>query len=85
MNHVGDIRQKGLMVGLELVKDKLTKEPYTPGENIGHKVILEARKHGLIIRPLGNVIVLMPVPAMSEKELSRAAYITYEAIKNVTD
>jgi adenosylmethionine-8-amino-7-oxononanoate aminotransferase len=85
LNHVGDIRQKGLMVGLELVKDKLTKEPYTPGENIGHKVILEARKHGLIIRPLGNVIVLMPVPAMSEKELSRAAYITYEAIKNVTD
>jgi adenosylmethionine-8-amino-7-oxononanoate aminotransferase len=85
LSHVGDIRQKGLMVGIELVKDKLTKEPYTLRENIGHKVILEARRHGLIIRPLGNVIVLMPIPAMSEEELSQVVAITYEAIKNVTE
>jgi adenosylmethionine-8-amino-7-oxononanoate aminotransferase apoenzyme (EC 2.6.1.62) len=85
LSHVGDIRQKGLMVGIELVKDKLTKEPYTLGENIGHKVILEARRYGLIIRPLGNVIVLMPIPAMSEEELSQVVAITYEAIKNVTE
>lgn len=85
LNHVGDIRQKGLMVGIELVRDKQTKEPYTLAENIGHQVILEARRHGLIIRPLGNVIVLMPILAMSEEELQQALSITYQAIKNVTE
>jgi adenosylmethionine-8-amino-7-oxononanoate aminotransferase len=85
LSHVGDIRQKGLMVGIELVKDKSTKEPYTTGENVGHKVILEARKHGLIIRPLGNVIILMPIPAMSEEEISQVVAITYKAIKNITE
>ena len=85
LSHVGDIRQKGLMVGIELVKDKLTKEPYTLEENIGHQVTLEAREHGLIIRPLGNVIVLMPILAMSEEELSQVVSITCLAIKNVTE
>jgi adenosylmethionine-8-amino-7-oxononanoate aminotransferase len=85
LSHVGDIRQKGLMVGIELVKDKLTKEPYTLEENIGHQVTLEARERGLIIRPLGNVIVLMPILAMSEEELSQVVSITRLAIKNVTE
>lgn len=85
LSHVGDIRQKGLMVGIELVWDKQTKEPYTLEENIGHQVILEARRHGLIIRPLGNVIVLMPILAMSEEELQQVLSITYQAIKNVTE
>ena len=85
LSHVGDIRQKGLMVGIELVKDKLTKEPYTLEENIGHQVTLEARERGLIIRPLGNVIVLMPILAMSEEELSQVVSITCLAIKNVTE
>lgn len=85
LSHVGDIRQKGLMVGIELVRDKRTKEPYTLEENIGHQVILEARQHGLIIRPLGNVIVLMPILAMSEEELQQVLSITYQAIKNVTE
>jgi adenosylmethionine-8-amino-7-oxononanoate aminotransferase len=85
LSHVGDIRQKGLMVGIELVRDKQTKEPYTLEENIGHQVILEARRHGLIIRPLGNVIVLMPILAMSEEELQQVISITYQAIKNVTE
>jgi adenosylmethionine-8-amino-7-oxononanoate aminotransferase len=85
LSHVGDIRQKGLMVGIELVKDELTKEPYTLEENIGHQVTLEARERGLIIRPLGNVIVLMPILAMSEEELSQVVSITRQAIKNVTE
>ncbi len=85
LRHVGDIRQKGLMVGIELVKDKYTKEPYPWEENIGHQVILEARKHGLIIRPLGNVIVLMPILAMSEEQLQRVVSITHQAIKTVTE
>lgn len=85
LRHVGDIRQKGLMVGIELVKDQQTKEPYSLEENIGHQVILEARQHGLIIRPLGDVIVLMPILAMSEEELAQVVSIAYQAIKKVTE
>ncbi len=82
--HVGDIRQRGMMVGIELVVDKDTKEPYAIKEQIGHRVILEARRRGLILRPLGNVIVLMPVLSMSNEELNRVLEITYESIAVVT-
>jgi len=85
LSHVGNIRQRGLMVGIELVRNKRTKKPYTLEETIGHQVISEARRHGLIIRPSGNVIVLMPVLAMSEEQLQQVISITYEAIKNVTE
>lgn len=85
LSHVGNVRQRGLMVGIELVRDKQTKEPYTLEENIGHQVILEARRHGLIIRPLGNVLVLMPILAMSEEQLRQMLSITYQAIKDVTE
>ncbi|MDD3654952.1 MAG: adenosylmethionine--8-amino-7-oxononanoate transaminase [Desulfotomaculaceae bacterium] len=84
LDHVGDIRQKGLMVGIELVEDIMTKNPYPPEDNIGHQVILEARKNGLIIRPLGNVIVLMPVLSMSTPELGQVLDITYNAIGKIT-
>ena len=84
LGHVGNIRQKGLMVGIELVKDKKTREPYPLEDNMGHRVILEARKNGLVIRPLGNVIVLMPVLSMSVPELDRVLDITYHAIAKVT-
>src|SRR4029079_15464757 len=56
--HVFEIRQRGLMVGIELRRDHAT--PYEPSERIGHRVILEARDRGVIIRPLGDVVVLMP-------------------------
>lgn len=82
--HVGDIRQRGMMVGIELVADKSTKEPYPMREQIGHRVILEARRRGLVIRPLGNVIVLMPVLSMSCEELQRVLEITYESIAVIT-
>jgi adenosylmethionine-8-amino-7-oxononanoate aminotransferase len=82
--HVGDIRQRGMMVGIELVVDKETKEPYAMKEQIGHRVILEARRRGLVIRPLDNVIVLMPVLSMSDEELNRVLEITYESIAAVT-
>lgn len=83
--HVGDIRQKGFMVGIELVKDKNTKEPYSLEEKISIKVIKEARKHGLIIRPLGNIIVLMPPLSITIEELKRLLEIVYVCIRDVTE
>ena len=82
--HVGDIRQRGMMVGIELVADKKTKRPYPMEEQVGHRVILEARRRGLVLRPLGDVIVLMPVLTMSEEELNHVLEITYESIAVVT-
>src|SRR5207247_5416230 len=58
--HVGDIRQRGYMVGIELVKDRATRIPYPLAHRIGHRVAMEARRRGLVIRPLGHVMVLMP-------------------------
>lgn len=84
LDHVGDIRQKGFMAGIELVKNKSTKEPYPLKEKMGIRVILECRKNGLIIRPLGNVIVLMPPLSISLTELKRMMRTIYDAVKRVT-
>jgi adenosylmethionine-8-amino-7-oxononanoate aminotransferase len=85
LEHVGDIRQKGFMAGIEMVKNKETKEPYPLEEKIGIRVIQEARKHGLIIRPLGSVIVLMPPLSIKMSDLKRMLEIVYTAIKTVTE
>ena len=82
--HVGEVRQKGFMVGIELVKNRKTKKPYTSGEKIGQKVIWEARKRGVIIRPLGDVIVLMPPLAIDKPTLKKLLDVTYEGIRVVT-
>jgi adenosylmethionine-8-amino-7-oxononanoate aminotransferase len=81
--HVGDVRQMGFMVGIELVKNKKRKTPYPLEDKIGWKVCNKAREKGLIIRPLGNVIVLMPHLSVSKEELKQITSITYEAIKEV--
>ena len=85
LDHVGEVRQRGFMVGIELVADMASKESYPPEDKIGHRVIMEARKHGLMIRPLGNVIILMPPLGISIDELDRLCKITYESIRVVTE
>ena len=82
---VGDIRQVGFMAGIELVKNRLTKQPFEPKEKVGIRVIKHARKLGVIIRPLGNVIVLMPPLAISLKELEFLLDVVYESIEEVTE
>ncbi len=78
--HIGDIRQRGLMVGIELVQDKNTREAFPLARRTGHKVILAARRLGAILRPLGDTIVLMPPLSISLEELEDLTQITYEAI-----
>lgn len=84
LEHVGEIRQRGFMVGIELVRNKRTKEPYAPEDRIGVRVILDCRKQGLIIRPLGNVIVLMPPLSISPAELKKLVRIVYSSIQAIT-
>ena len=82
--HVGEIRSKGLMAGIELVRDKETKEPYLWNERIGVRVCQLAREKGLLTRPLGNVIVLIPPLVSTNEELSEMVQILSESIWEVT-
>ncbi|NRR19299.1 adenosylmethionine--8-amino-7-oxononanoate transaminase [Brevibacillus sp. MS2.2] len=82
--HVGDIRQKGLMAGIELVRDKETKEPYHWNERIGVRVCQVAREKGLLTRPLGNVIVFIPPLVSTTEELADMVGILTESIQDVT-
>ena len=72
------------MAGIELVKDKDTKEPYQLPDKMGIRVITEARRLGLIIRPLGNVIVLMPPLSSTPPELNKICKITEKSIIKAT-
>ena len=74
---VGEIRHRGFMTGIELAG-----HPYE--ERTGHRVTLAARERGAIIRPLGDVIVLMPPLSISDDELRRLVAITGESIAAVT-
>jgi adenosylmethionine-8-amino-7-oxononanoate aminotransferase len=69
--HVGDVRQRGLIAGIELVKSRETKEPYPWAEKRGIRVCRHALTEGVWLRPLGNVVVIMPPLAISLEELDR--------------
>ena len=77
---VGDIRQTGMMVGIELVKNKETREPIPLTARVGHQVAMKCRNHGLLIRPIGNIVVLMPPLNSSVKELRLMASVLYRSL-----
>ncbi len=81
---VGDVRQCGLAAGVELVKDKGTKEPYPWEEKIGIKVCAEARKYGLFSRPLGNTLVVFPPLSITAEEVDFMMDGIERAIRVVT-
>lgn len=85
LQHVGEIRHKGFMVGIELVMDRSDKKSYPLAWRVGAKVGFKARDKGLIIRPLGNVIVLMPPLSSELNELDIMVEIISDSIKDVTE
>lgn len=84
LDHVGNVRNKGLIAGIELVKDKNAKEPYPWEQKMGWRVAYHARERGVIIRPLGNVIVIMPPLSISIENLEQLMKVIREAIEMVT-
>ena len=82
--HVGDIRQRGLMIGIELVVDQKTKEEYPFDARMGHQVCLAGRKREVMLRPLGNVIVLMPPLSITPAEVDLILEELHGAIEEVT-
>jgi adenosylmethionine-8-amino-7-oxononanoate aminotransferase len=74
MREVHEVRQRGLMVGIDLGE-------HDPELRIGHRVVLEARRRGVIVRPLGDVIVLMPPLAISKEDLRRLVGVVAKSIR----
>jgi adenosylmethionine-8-amino-7-oxononanoate aminotransferase len=83
--HVGDVRQRGMIGAIELVRDRATKEPYAWEEKRGMRVCEFARQRGVLARPLGNVLVVMPPLSITLEELDRILAALEEGIVAVTE
>ena len=79
---VGDIRHKGMLMGIELVKDKSKKIPIAPKKSINKIFFEEGKKNGIYLRTLGNIVMLVPPLAISESELDLLLKRTISTIKS---
>jgi adenosylmethionine-8-amino-7-oxononanoate transaminase len=82
--HLGEIRQRGLMFGIELVEDRETKKPYDWTLATGVRVCEAARELGMITRPLGDVVTFLPPLAVGDEDLENMLDILFQAIGAVT-
>jgi adenosylmethionine-8-amino-7-oxononanoate aminotransferase len=82
---VGDVRQQGLMAGVELVRDKPTKQPFPAGLRMGAQVCRAARARGVFLRPLGDVVVVMPPLAIELSQLDRLCDVLYNCLEEVRE
>ncbi len=81
---VGDVRHKGMLVGIELVKDKKSKKPFTiKGKKINQLIMQESLKRGVFLRPLGHIMLLVPPLATPDKELNMLIDVAIETIKKI--
>ncbi len=82
--HVGDVRQKGLIAAVELVRDPETKEPYPWEEKRGFLACRRARDFGVWLRPLGNVIVIMPPLSIELDQIDQIGKAVEEGVRFAT-
>jgi adenosylmethionine-8-amino-7-oxononanoate aminotransferase len=83
--NVGDARQCGFIGAIELVRDKTTKDPFPWQGRTGHRVCHAAREHGVLLRPLGDIIVVMPPLAISLDQLDQICRAIEDSIRSVTN
>ena len=81
---VGDVRHKGMLMGIELVSNKKKKTPIKPEKSVYKKIFVEAKKHKIYLRTLGNIVMLVPPLAISKNELDFLLDGTIDVIKKVT-
>lgn len=81
--HVGEIRQCGFMVGIELSEEPSTRRPYPPELRMGAQVTQHVRNYGVILRPLGDVVVLMPPLSITPGQIGDMVAATARAITEV--
>jgi adenosylmethionine-8-amino-7-oxononanoate aminotransferase len=82
LSNVGDIRQVGLIAGIELVKDWRTREPFDLRERVGIRVCEAMAKRGVLTRPIGNVIVLMPPYSTTRQQVKQMVGVLKESISH---
>ena len=83
--HVSEVRQQGMILAIEMVKNKATQEPYPWQERRGLKVYQYALEKGALLRPLGNVIYFMPPYVITPEQIHQLAEIAHGGIDVATD
>lgn len=81
--NVGEIRQKGFMVGIEIVKNKNTREIFPAEEKVCYRISINSRKYGVITRPLGNILVMMPPLSISKSEIDLMCEGIYKSLVDI--
>ncbi len=84
LDMVGDIRHKGMVMGIELIRDKKSNKPLTSKLSINKLVFEEGRKNNIYFRTLGNIIMLVPPLAISKKDLNFLIDGTISTIKSLS-
>ena len=79
--HVAEVRQTGMILAIEMVKNKRTREPYPWQERRGYRVYQYALSKGVILRPLGNVIYFMPPYIITEEELLLIIQVAWDGLE----
>jgi adenosylmethionine-8-amino-7-oxononanoate aminotransferase len=80
---VGDVRRHGMMAAIELVADRDTKHPFAWEDRIGARVCAWTTEHGVWLRPLGNVIPILPPLSMGDDDLRLLCETVGQAIRHV--
>ena len=80
---VGDVRQEGLICAIEIVRDFKTREPFPFTERLGHRICEAAQKQGLLTRPIGDVLVLMPPYCSTEEQIARMTEALWLALNEI--
>ncbi|MEY4717739.1 MAG: hypothetical protein RL563_357 [Pseudomonadota bacterium] len=83
--HVGEVRQTGMILAIELVKDKACRESYPWQERRGLRVYRQALARGVLLRPLGNVIYFMPPYVIDEQQIHFMAEVAWQAIQQAVE
>lgn len=80
---VGDVRQEGTILAIELVEDFATRKPFDPAKRLGMAVCERARHHGLLTRPVGDVLLLMPPYCATDGELESMTTTLFKSIQEI--
>lgn len=81
--HGGDVRHIGMIGAIELFQDVAAKKPFPLTDKIGIKVCMEMRERGVLTRPIGNTIVLMPPYCISHEQMDRVLRVLAESVQSV--
>jgi adenosylmethionine---8-amino-7-oxononanoate aminotransferase len=82
--HVAEVRQRGMIVALELSRDKATREPYPWQERRGLRVYRHALTRGVLLRPIGNVVYFMPPYVITPEQIDLMVEAAREGIEAAT-